>query len=327
TIHPGAQVVRVALGKATLAIAFDAAKGDAPDFDRVRLDFTGRGNFANARVVRRYMKVAHQRTGKLDYCFRERPMTITVGGRKMVVEFICTYTETRRPGGKPAQSVRLSIATAVQGNCRFGDVVRNVRVIDANNNLTLTDVGAPAWSRDLQNARGDRLRVDFGSGDFKYSLRGLYGSPVLVAGRLYDIVVSDDGARIDAKPYTGKIGYVRIDHPAWQASFFGPRSVIPAEGGPKPVPIPVGQYQMASYREWICPQRTNCSRRLFLADSPSPPTVTIAEGKTADLRIGAPVTGRVRGIQAGRVVLFKPLARAMASAVAKPMPRTSRARR
>ncbi|KKK81630.1 hypothetical protein LCGC14_2811520, partial [marine sediment metagenome] len=215
TIHPDARVVRITRGKLTLAIAFDAASPKAAVIDRVRLDFTGQGNFVNAPVVVRYE--AWSRAPERLTLFRQRPMNIVVGGRKLTIAFECSYGERDRPGTKPLRSAELHIGTAAQGKCRFGNTVREVLVTDGNGNLTLNDPGKPVRSGALENARGDRLRVDIGTGDFKYALYGLYDNPVLVAGRLYDVIVSDDGAKIHAKPYTGKIGYVRIAHPEWRA--------------------------------------------------------------------------------------------------------------
>jgi len=225
TIHPDARVVRITRGKLTLAIAFDAASPKAAVIDRVRLDFTGQGNFVNAPVVVRYE--AWSRAPERLTLFRQRPMNIVVGGRKLTIAFECSYGERDRPGTKPLRSAELHIGTAAQGKCRFGNTVREVLVTDGNGNLTLNDPGKPVRSGALENARGDRLRVDIGTGDFKYALYGLYDNPVLVAGRLYDVIVSDDGAKIHAKPYTGKIGYVRIAHPEWRGGVFRPAAPAP----------------------------------------------------------------------------------------------------
>ena len=315
TVNPHARVVRVRFGRVTLAAALDSDKPDSPDLDVLRLDLTGRGEFASALVLRSYAVRECHVHKKITYYFAKRPLELTVAGRRIVGDFTCSYTEQRRADGEVSRSACFKIGTGAQGACRFGQKVYNLRLTDWNHNLLVNDPMEPVPGGTERHGAGDWFFLDIGDGRLNERnlerrlgwslLWGVYGHPVLVDGRLHELTVSDDGTKVQARPYAGPTGMVRVNHPAWRACFYSDQVKMALRGGTEPVPLPPGRYRVADYKEWSSVPGPKGWEHLCFPRNGEGPVAQVTAGKVTNVEIGSPVTTRLRVTIEGRIVRFR----------------------
>ncbi|MBE3135355.1 MAG: hypothetical protein IMZ55_17960, partial [Acidobacteria bacterium] len=191
-------------------------------------------------------------------------------------------------------SPRLRLQTFAQGACAFADKVHKVRVVDGTGNLRLVDTARPPGGKERDV---DTIIVDVGPGNFEQILAVPYGRPVLVDGRLFQVVVSEAEARVTASPYEGPTGLLRVGKPFWTARLRTADTAFDVCGGPDPLPLPPGAYEFVAFTEWPSADRSKPANILVVrrqwtdhagfASTPAPPFQVVA-GQTTDVAVGSP---------------------------------------
>ena len=305
TVSPRALVVTVLRPPLTLAVALDATKPDALHYDIVRLDFTGQGNFASAYILPQESMRYSPATKEFSYAFLDRGLKVKLGERAYTIVAGVGYKEL-----EGHREIHIGLYTSAEGVCRFGDKVHRVRLYDESSNLRVDDVPKTIFQDTSHEAQegGDTFFVDRGDGKFKSYAWGLYGSPVLVDGALWNLRVSTDGGQVTAEPCAGPTGWVRINHPAWQARLAGPAMALWIYGGPDPVPVPAGRFVLVDYVEWLTADASKPRTRLVVHRTEKGDNaideVVVRPGGTTDITVGSPVSLPVDAVKQGEVIRF-----------------------
>ncbi len=280
----------------TFKLAIDASTTSAKAPDTIRLDFSGRGQFAGVPST----PLKTTRTARNLYQGEFGPVEVqaTIG---LTTVPICVKGQYVKSG--PNRYMILTFGTAMQGKCNFDGKELPVRIIDGDNDL---QAGKPwqkrTFGRSIAVVPGDTVAVDTGDGTFAKDVRrACYGSPVEVGGKWYDVTVSDDGKQISAKPVTITAGKLRINHPKWSCLLIGKKFVMPLEGGTEPVSVPAGDYVMRTYEEFSAPDDKGNRAQLAVSLRPTATTskVKIQADNTNDLAIGSPLRGTVKVVKRG----------------------------
>jgi hypothetical protein len=284
-------------------LAIDSSTADAKAPDVVRLDFTGRGQFAGAPTAA--LKPMPSSEGLFRATFGPVEVKAAVNGAQVPMMVSGQYINLN--SGQYRQ-LQLTLGTAMQGKCRFGDRELAVRIVDGDNNLQPGNAWQKrAFGKNVAIVPGDTVAVDLGDGTFAKDVRkACYGSPVEVGGKWYEVAISQDGKQVSAKQVELASGKVHIDHPKWSCMLIGDKLILPLEGGPEPVAVPAGAYVMRSYEEFSAPNDKGQRARLTVGIPPAGKSseVTVEAGKTIELAIGSPLKGTVKAVkQAQQLVL------------------------
>lgn len=277
-------------------LAIDASSTSAKAPDTIRLDFSGKGQFAGAAST----PLKTTRTARNLYQGEFGPVEVqaTIGLATVPVSVKGQYVKSG-----PNRYMMLTFGTAMQGKCSFDGKELPVRIIDGNNDLQPGDPWQRrTFGRSIAVVPGDTVAVDTGDGTFTKDVRrACYGSPVKVGGKWYDVTVSDDGEQIAAKPVTITAGKLHINHPKWSCLLIGEEFVMPLEGGTEPVPVPAGNYVLRTYEEFSAPDDKGNRAQLAVGLRPTAMTskVKIESGKTNELAIGSPLQGTVKVVKRG----------------------------
>jgi len=305
TVSPRSLVAMAQQPPLRLAIALDSTKPDAQHYDVVRLDFTGQANFANAYILPQQMMRYSPTKKEFCYQFVDRGLKVKLGERAYTIVAFVIYWESEN-----RREIYARLYTSAEGVCRFGPKEHNVRLCDTTSNLRVDDVPKTIFQDASHKAQegGDAFFVDTGDGTFKSYACGLYGSPVLVDGGLWNLRVSKDGGEVTAEPYAGPTGRVRINHPAWQARVVGQATALWIYGGPESVPVPAGRFVLVDYVEWLTPDASTPRTRLKVGctreGNRGIDEFVVRPAATTDIAIGSPVTLGVVAAKQGEVVRF-----------------------
>jgi len=289
-----------------LAIDSSTAGAKAPDV--VRLDFTGKGKFAGAPTAA-LKPIASVANGAPDGTFQATfgPVEVkaAIDGKQVPMMVSGRYINLN--SGQYRQ-LQLTLGTAMQGKCRFGDRELAVRIVDGDNNLQPGN----AWQRrafgnNVAVVSGDTVAVDLGDGTFAKDVRkACYGSPIEVGGKWYEVAISQDGKQVSARPVEMEAGNIHIDHPKWSCMMIGEKFILPLEGGPEPVAVPAGAYVMRSYEEFSAPDDKGRRARLAVGISPAAASskVVVEAGKTAEIAIGSPLNATVKAVKQAQQLML-----------------------
>ena len=146
TVHPDARIVTFDVGGRQLAVALDAEKPDAANYDIARLDLTGKGDFRNAiEIPRIYLSARTDKQGRkhFEYEFVNDVSAVSLGWRPVAAGLVLRYEEGATLGAGAA--FMYGFSTCAVGECRFGDKVYKVRFYDDTNNLDIRDPVRPRW--------------------------------------------------------------------------------------------------------------------------------------------------------------------------------------
>ena len=290
-----------------LSVALDSQKNpNANTPQMLRLDLTGTKDFKNGYRVGAAGAVV-QRSPRMMACsFVGMPFYFPVGDWKVPAGLWCTYVTS-----PAAMKMRLNLATAADGRCRFAAKVHRVRLIDNNSNLTVRDAPRGKFEGGAAvGVDGDVFFVDVGKGDLKDYVRAFYGQPVLVDGKLHELEFSPKTLDVSAKAYDGKTGMVKIDDPHWELWLVDKKRAMIVSGSTAPVPVPIGRYNVWKYVLYrsVTTRGHGQWARLEVVYDKGPwkndrwrgpqPIVDITAGKTAAPKIGGPFTSAevVRGM-------------------------------
>jgi len=286
--HPKAMV---SAKGAAVALAFDSDDAKSEVLDLARIDMTGKGDFSSAVTVK-LTKSASPSNYKI-FNMPARSIEITKDGKKVPVILSgrsYRYTpRTTRPNVKA--TARMSgyawVQMVGQGQCKFGDTVRKVLVLDSNRNMILGDVATiKRGTREYKQT--DYCRIADDKGAFSTSSRAGYvqvGQPVQIGDGWYTL--SADKMKITAAPMTGGLGTLSIDAPKWDCMLMRGSQTLNISGGTKPVKIPAGEYSLRSFQLYRQADGARTSPRVYGSRTK---TLTIAAGKGQSLSLGKDLT-------------------------------------
>ena len=270
----GAAEAAVAEGTAggiKVVAAVIRTKAGAKDYEAIRVDLTGKGNFKDAPTMA--LKTA-RRTSTLYYATIEPGQaTIKKDGLDIPVTVGGYYYESK---GKPRMYLRLS--AAAEGSCAFGKTTRRVRIIDTTGSLGFGD-GA--------GSRVDAVQVADGEGRFPavtFSAGTMLGQPVQIARKWYVVKVAD--MKVSAKPLKAPLGKVAGNGDHWQLVLTGKKYRIIVNGAAKAVPVPADTYRVMRCI-YLRPVKGDKATPAVMSYPRS--SLEIAEGETANVKMGLPM--------------------------------------
>jgi len=281
------------LSKRNIKVAIDFQSPDSQEFDVVRFDFTGKGQFNDQLVVplKKMGKASspHRQLGPATFQIQRdgKSIHVTVRGHYYI--------------SSGHRYIVVFLGTALEGPCKFGDKTYKVRLVDGNNNLRCGDK-----SKFIQNRRvvvGDTLLIDLGDGNFKHVKKSLYGSPVLIDGVWYDVALSPDKSEITASPSTAKTAKLKINHDSWSIQLVGKNGILMFSGSTEPTEIPAGKYRVMQFTQ---SEKDKGGRMVSLTvgqdnlRSGKAKTFNVEANQTFELAVGTPLTARVKIKPRGR---------------------------
>jgi len=301
----------------------------ALDHKSARVDFTGKGRFADVPEIRR--------KGGVDSSFMTMttygPQTVTAAmdGREVPVTVLVSDYRTfvrrlqRQPPANPQQRklvvlnqqrhLALEMAVMAVGRCRFGKKVHAVRVIDTNHTLRLgDDIRSPKTPAGGAWAYGDLVQIDTHHETFRQAdVQTLCGQGVLVDGAWYRVTIDAGKAKVLAEPALIEAGKVLIPKPRWSVLLVSKKSHLMLSGGKAPLAVPAGTYTVYDYRERL-PAGGKATHTLSISRAGG--QLVVKPGQTAKLAIGSPLAAAVTVSQAkGTVRLNRKLTGAAGNAV------------
>lgn len=280
------------LASGTLAGApIRAALTGAKDFDTLRLDLTGKGDFRNAakvpvRTVRKSAQMYVATIGPAQISLKKdgKDIPVTVSGQ---------YYESK---GRPR--LYISLTAAVEGSCAFGDAIRKVRITDTSGNLSFDDASTG------QNVRGrfDQVQLADENGRFmtgsKASIATL-GHPMQIDGKWYTVAV--DGMKVSAAPSTCPMGKIAGKGEKWQLMLRGKKYTITIDGGTEPVEVPADTYQVMRCNYYGTGPEGKT--RAMVTSSPHL-SIKLLPGKTITVPMGLPLEATISATVIKRKVAF-----------------------
>lgn len=293
-VSENATVVKFTNGSTVIHGMIDSAKADAPAPDVIRLDFTGKGTFADKTlvvplVIRPQAKNAKNKT--FQATFGPATLQAEVDGRTIPVAVQGMYYKRGT-----SRNAYLMTSTGAKGECDFGGKTFPVQLMDNTGNLRLTDSpsvklvdGKIQWGPQKGMISGDTIEVDTGDGS---AVTALYGQPVLVGGKWYDVTVSKNGKKVSAKPLKLKTGTVDCGAKKWSAVLIGEKNVLSVSSQGGAVAVPAGSYAMANYSEaGDGKAQLMCGRRELYTGKAK--MIDVAGGKAMSLPAGSPLQATV----------------------------------
>lgn len=301
TVHPKAVVtVCVAAGR-QVAVAIDADAADAAAPDLLRLDFSGAWRFAGAPTVKLvrvepnspyFQATFGPEVVQVRLAEGQEPVPVTVSGNYLNYQ-----------GG--FRQLQVSLGTALQARCRFGEQTLPVRVVDGNGNLACGDeVRIRRSGNSIRSmSAGDTILVGAADGSFDQPVRAYCGQPVRVGDAWYRVALSEDRSRISAEPLDLPTGRLHVDHPHWQAKLVGQAHNLCLEGGSEAVAVPADEYLVLEYQELSEPDAQGRQARILVRGaSPRSGLWTVTADQTTEMKVGSPLVASVEAQRRGRQV-------------------------
>lgn len=290
--HAGAMVVA---DGALVKVAFDADDAQAEKLNVARIDMTGKGNFKNAETIK-LVQAGAARASYYRASFAPRLVEVTKDGKKMPV-LVSGYYYKR--GSRESASARVQVVA--EGQCRFGDTVRKVLVLDRNRNMKLGDVVTRKVGT-RQYKSPDYCHIASEKGKYSTASRASLvplGQPCQVAGKWY--LVTGGDMKIQAKPFGGELAKLAINAPRWECMLTGNGYDLTVTGGAEPAVIPAGEYRLRMFRLYSQADATKPCPNVY--GSQSKP-ITIAPGETTSLSLGLDITVSLRATVSKNKVRF-----------------------
>jgi len=289
-------------------------KADTREFDTIRVDLTGKGDFDNA--LKMALKTDQNASTYYAYYASVVPGQgmVNTGAKNIPVTVTGSYYVAR---GRPR--IGLTLSAAVEGTCAFGKEIRKVRILDTTGDLRFS--GGPASPRKLPSGTtrltllsgsqlisgrlpalrgGDRVQVADGKGRFAnvgISKGTWLGHPMQVGRKWF--IVRADGMKVSAEPLKAPMGKIAGKGDNWQLHLTGRNYQIIVIGAAKAVPVPVDTYRVMRCIYF----RPDGRGQAVPAVASSPKSyLKIAEGQTAKLKMGLPMKATMSAeVSAGKV--------------------------
>lgn len=297
-VHPRARIVTLQSVKPMVLVAIDATKADAEEFDVLRFDFSGKGQFADKPVV--HLKIIPKDRNGLRAVFGPTTLAAKRGAHTIPVNVKGTHII-----GENVHLLTVQVGTALEAVCTFGDKRRTVRLVDGSTDLTCTDKATRAAKPGGLNGH-DTVVVYDGDGSL---IKGYYGHPILVGDTWYDVTLSADHAKIAVSPTDVEMATLKIAQQGWTARLFGGKHILSLRGSDKPIAIPADRYTFGQFRQLSAPDakgRTGSFGLTWMGDyrkrGQDDKKFEAVAGKTAEVSVGAPLTARIDASVDGRTV-------------------------
>jgi len=302
TTSPKAVVGHFMLGGRSMAAAIDAKTADAKTPDVVRFDLSGEGKFSdqNTFPVRRRDSTPKEMT-LLE--FGPAVLKVREGDRDIPLVINGSYYRQQNN-----RYLFMQVQLAAQGQCRFGQKVFAVRVLEGSGNLRLGDQ-AKVDKRMRRLPTGDRVLIASADGSFKEPRSALLGQLVRVDDAWYRVSMDADAMKVQADPVGVKGGKVRLAHPQWAATFVGQTGCLSLQGGAEPIEVPADEYVIVDYRETAASEGEGGAgtlvrggqRELYTGKAKR---FTVPAGQTVDVAVGSPLKAEVMASVKERAVTF-----------------------
>ena len=247
--HPKALVAM----NAAITVAFDSDDPKADTLDVARINMTDKFDFTKAVTVK-LVKATVTKPNYILLRLPPRPFTMRKDGKDIRVLLSGSYHKYEKRETRIVADVRVRMTG--QGECRFGDTVRKVRVVDGNCNLILGDVVSNSNSRwggaltisASSFAGSDYCLIADAKGKFVPSPanRVLFGQTVKIDGAWYVLTVKD--MKITAKSVPA--GTLSVKARRWKCELSRDGHKLKIGGGAKPVRLPAGEYLLCYQAEW-----------------------------------------------------------------------------
>jgi hypothetical protein len=285
-VSENATVVKFTNGQTVIHGMIDSSKADAEAPDVLRLDFTGKGTFANKKHVVP-LKVRQQNNKIFQTTFGPATVQAELDGRTVPVAIQGMYYKRGT-----TRSAYLMASTGAKGECDFGGKTCPVQLMDNTGNLRLTDSpsvklvdGQIKWGPRRGMISGDTIQVDTGDGN---TSTAFYGQPVLVGGKWYGVTVSKNGKTVSAKALKLKTGTIDCGAKKWSAMLIGEKNLLSVSSQGGAVAVPAGAYALANYTEMGGGKaQLACGRRELYTGKAK--MIEVAKGKATSLPAGSPL--------------------------------------
>ena len=270
-------------------IDIQAAVTGEKDYDALRLDVSGKGDFREAPVlpVRTESKEAQLYVAAIG----PTQVTLKKDGQVIPVTVTGKYYEVQ---GTPRLYMQFS--ASAEGSCAFGEATRKVRIIDASGNLAFGEAQAGRGAK----GRFDRVQIADENGKFLSSPLTpgtALGQPIQVGGKWYTLSV--DGMKVSAEALTCPMGQIVGSGEKWQLMLTGKKYTITVSGGAKPAEVPADTYRVTRCNYFA----DDGANKAILGTSPAK-SIEVTEGKTLSVPTGLPIKVTVSAAVKQRKVTF-----------------------
>jgi hypothetical protein len=298
TVNPKARVAVLRAGAIALYCAVDSAAPEDETLNVVRIDAAVTGRFDGALVL---PFRPDESQGEPRSVFGPGDTVMKVRGQATPVRVTggCVLA-----GAAPIL-LQVNLEACIERSCSFGPKTYRVSVIDATDDLSLTEGAGPL----MQNGAviglrgGDALVVNAADGQSEKSLyRGWVGQPVYVDGAWWDVTVSPDLATISASPSTAPLGRIKVAATEWTTTLIGSNRVLAVGGGPEAVDVPAGRYLLGLTRLQSGGAVAYINGMGVIHNTG--PVVDVVTGQVADVAVGPPFATRVAVSGEGRQMTF-----------------------
>ena len=284
-ISPNARLVPTVPG---ISVAFDASTAGSKRLDVIRIDPTGKNNFANALKLK---LPDHPGTGSAIGRLGPTPAEVTREGRKIPVLVSAFFLQ------HPKQFMGcVSLTVAAEGTCAFGQTTRKVRVIGRNGAVGLAAAGSsPARGREV-----DEIEEADAQGNFPRRRAATpLNQPLQVDGKWYTAKVT--GMKVSASLMAGETGKLSVGAARWTCTLTGKTATLAVTGGAEPVEVPVGSYKVRDYQFF---SEADPGKFVPVIRGRGAKTLDIAAGTVAALKIGPPLQANISIRQKAGKVTF-----------------------
>jgi hypothetical protein len=201
--------------------------------------------------------------------------------------------------------IHLGVGPIVEASCGFGPEIHRVRLVETGGHLDF--VRGKASGRDSQKSAASRLFID-ATGDGSFAIKGVFGQPIRVDGKWYDIVL--ENMTMSARPVeVGSAGLVFPEGTRGCTVAGKEWTYVLSYGTPLDA-VPAGSYAIREYYlDSASPLRGDRSigpdeRGWLTARGPVdaknlPKMIEFPADKVTEVPIGEPLTARVVAKRAG----------------------------
>ena len=265
-----------------IAIALDKESADAKEFDVLRVDFTGKGDFTNAAKVKLQVQYINK------HAYRRMGWTTVdakIGGKDAKIKMI---------GGQGRNCFHIRFATELAGKVKFGKNEYEVVIIDPSQRLKFgvapkTPV-SNYWTLNQCNA----VYVKTKSGTKKAYLN----QPVFVDGKWY--IAKYKNYTLTAEEYKGKLGKIKVDVAKWAIDLSGKKYIMTINGNKdSEIEVPVDEYKVAGYYTCLSKDKPGPAIKSYGSQHQK---INVEENKTVTVNIGKNVVFNIGARQHGRKI-------------------------
>jgi TolB-like protein len=258
----------------TISLAFDGVDESSSLLQVLRVDLTGKDDFARAPSLL-LQRIDYSRNtqeiGYFSHVVLSTPEGIPFLARVFMVEV--------GPPEKPPATRYVQVGAQLAGmtKCIFAGKEHDVYILDDNGNLKLDD--------------GDWVQAEN---------QAELPLPLLLENQLWSFTLSEGGKRLEPVPYKEKHGWIRVNNNMWSLRLKSNGRYMHVGGGREAVPCAIGSFEIVGFTESIAVGRNPAPYVLRCGGG----SLEVAVDKTTELQIGSPVTPRLTATVEGQSVRF-----------------------